>query len=107
MSPQLALYYKNSYLKPNRSKTQVYTFHLSNKEAHGKLKVVWQGKKLEHSETPKYFGYPFGQNYRFSGTLSRGQRESMCKKKHHPKTNELKMGSTLRTLAFAVCFSTA
>ena len=38
----------------NTSKTEISAFHLNNKEANRKLKVVFHGETVKHNFTPKY-----------------------------------------------------
>lgn len=53
---ELSTYYKESHLKPNPGKTQVCAFHLRSREARRRLNVTWEGKALEHTDSPKYLG---------------------------------------------------
>ncbi|KAG8237796.1 hypothetical protein J437_LFUL017190 [Ladona fulva] len=53
---ELASCYKKSHLQPNPTKTQVCTFHLRNKDAWRRLRVDWEGSRLEDCFTPKYLG---------------------------------------------------
>jgi len=49
-------YYRANYFKPNPSKTNVYDFHLRNKQANRKLVVKWEDIELTHCSTPIYLG---------------------------------------------------
>jgi hypothetical protein len=46
---KLGSYYDENHLKPNPTKTQVCSFHLRNREAKRKLRVLWRGQELEHN----------------------------------------------------------
>jgi len=50
-------YYNNNLLsKLNSEKIQLTAFHLRNRDAKWKLRIIWQGTKLEHCDEPKYLG---------------------------------------------------
>ena len=44
-------YYDTNQLRANPSKTQVYAFHISNRETKRELNVVWNGARLKHNNT--------------------------------------------------------
>jgi hypothetical protein len=84
-------YYQKNHLKPNPNKTQKCAFHLSNRQAHQKLKITWQGKELEHTTFPKYLGVTLDRSLTF-----KLQCEN-TRKKINPHT--------LRVSALSLCFS--
>lgn len=95
-------------LTPRR--TTVCAFHLRNREATRKLKVVWSGVELEHCETPKYLGVTLDRSLTFKKHCMN------CKSKVSTRNNLLwklagsQWGSqpeTIRTSAMALCYSAA
>jgi len=57
----LATYYEHNFIRPNLAKTQVFAFHLCNREAKRQMNIVWGGQQLEHYPTPKYLGVTLNQ----------------------------------------------
>jgi len=55
--------YDHKNLKPNPSKTQIYAFHLCNKQVNRKIKVKWQGEFLEHCDTTTYLGMTLDRTF--------------------------------------------
>ena len=53
---KLTPYYEANYLRAKPSKTQVYAFHLRNREVKQQLQVIWSGTALGHCEHPVYLG---------------------------------------------------
>ena len=53
---KLGTYYKETHLSPNPAQTQLTAFHLKNRQADRKLKVTWNGTKLDHTNSPVYLG---------------------------------------------------
>ncbi|KAG5882619.1 hypothetical protein JTB14_013308 [Gonioctena quinquepunctata] len=49
-------YYTKWCLKPNPVKSEVSTFHLSNKLAHNELNITFGGERVEHNHNPTYLG---------------------------------------------------
>jgi hypothetical protein len=98
------------HLKPSATKTVSSVFHLHNASANQELKIMMDGKTLQHDPHPVYLGV----------TLDRalGYKEHLAKTANKLKTrnNLLSMlaGSswgasacTLRTSALALCYSVA
>jgi len=49
-------YFEINSLRPNPTKTEVFAFHLRNKEANRKIHVIWKGVELAINPNPKYLG---------------------------------------------------
>lgn len=62
-------YFKSARLIMNPSKTEVCAFHLNNKEADKKLKVVFNGIELFHNFKPKYLGVVLDRSLTFKNHL--------------------------------------
>ena len=90
---QMGQYYDKWSLNPNPLKTQVCAFHLRNKEANRKLKILWRGEELEHHQFPVYLGVTLDRTLSFATHLQKlrgkvGSRNSLLK-----KTSRKQMGS--------------
>jgi len=70
-----------NWLKPSPQKTKVCTFHLRNKEAKRKLRIIWEDVEVENTEYPKYLGVT--QNLTLSFKLHCGN----VKQKTHERNN--------------------
>jgi hypothetical protein len=106
----MSTYYKKNWLKPNPKKTQVCTFHLRNKEAKRKLRIIWEDVEIENTEYPKYLGVTLDR------TLSFKLHCENVKQKTHTRNNLIRKftgtswgadPNTVRTSALALCYSTA
>lgn len=97
-------------LRPNTEKTVVSVFHLWNKHAWRKLRVIFNGSVLEHEFFPKYLGVTLDR------ALTYNMNSQRIVAKVKPRINILRKlaGSTwgadtnvLRTTALALVFSVA
>lgn len=107
---KITIYCKKNWLKPNPNKTQVCTFHLRNKEAKRKLKIIWEDVEIENTEYLKYLGVTLDR------TLSFKLHCGNVKQKTHARNNLIRKPTgtswradpnTVRTSALALCNSTA
>lgn len=65
----MSTYYKNNYIKPNPSKTQLCRFHLRNKDAEKELNVTWYGYKHPNHSHPVYLGVTLDKTLSFKTHL--------------------------------------
>ena len=62
---ELQQYYEENYLKANPAKTQIFSFHLKNREADRPFNIFWQEKKLENCPHPTYLGVTLDRSLTF------------------------------------------
>ena len=62
-------YFKNARLIINPLKTEVYAFHLNNKEAERKLQFIFKGEELRHNFKPKYLGIILDRSLTFKSHI--------------------------------------
>ena len=107
---EMSIYYKDNWLKPNPNKTQACTFHLKNKEAKRKIRVIWEGVEIENIEYPKFLGVTLDR------ILSFKHHCESVRQKTHARNNLIRKltgtsweadPNTVRTSALALCYSTA
>ncbi|KAI4829369.1 hypothetical protein KUCAC02_023413 [Chaenocephalus aceratus] len=63
---EMSSYYNNNHLIPNSSKTQLYSFHLRNRDAKKELSVTWDGHKLSNHTHPMYLGVTLDRTLSFN-----------------------------------------
>ncbi|KAI5742625.1 hypothetical protein M8J77_009365 [Diaphorina citri] len=106
----LAEYYDQNNLKPNPSKSQTCAFHLNNKEAGRKLKIVWRQQQLEHCANPKYLGVQLDRTLSFKQHCINTKKKVFTRNNIIRKLTHSKWGAqplTLRTSTMALCLSAA
>ena len=107
---ELGAYYNENHLRPNPAKTQLTAFHLKNHQADRKLRVTWNGTKLDHIHSPVYLGITLDRSltYRNHCLKTRAKlssRNNLLRKLHG--TNWGACPHTMRTTATALCLSVA
>lgn len=106
----LSAYYEKNHLKPNPAKTQVCAFHLRNKDANKKLKVIWNGTELEHCHNPKYLGVTLDRALTFRKHCLNIKQKVSARNNIIRKLTNSGWGAqptVLRTSAIALCYSAA
>lgn len=106
----LSKYYSANQLKPNPSKTQVCAFHLRNREASRKLKIVWSGVELEHCYNPKFLGVTLDRALTYKKHCLNTKSKVYTRNNLLRKLAGSQWGSqpdTIRRSAMALCYSTA
>jgi len=101
-------YYQKNHLKPNPDKTQICAFHLRNRQAHQKLKITWQGKELEHTNFPKYFGITLDRSLTFKQHCENTRKKINARNSLIMKLSGSTWSAnrhTLRVSALSLCFS--
>jgi hypothetical protein len=106
----LSRYFKSWRLKPNPTKTEVSTFHLSNKLAKHRINVLFENVLLHQTEHPKYLGITLDRSLTY-----KRQIEALCAKlKARNNIIQRLAGSgwganagTLRTAGLSLVYSTA
>ena len=107
---ELSIYYSRNHLKPNPEKTQICCFLLKNRDAKHKLNVTWNGLELAHCPTPIYLGVTLDrtlsfQQHALNTTAKVNTRDNLLRKLTHSRWGA--HPATVRTTAWALCFSTA
>ena len=106
----MATYYDTNQLRANPSKTQVYAFHLRNREAKRELNVMWNGVRLSNTTTPVYLGIHLDRNMCYKTHIEKTKMEVNARNNIIRKLANSKWGckaSTLRSSCLALCYSAA
>ena len=107
---ELSIYYKRNCLKANPTKTQACAFHLNNREAGRKLRIIWEGTVLDHVENPVYLGVTLDRTLSFKRHIEKTKAKVNSRNSIIRKLANSKWGahpSTLRTSSLALVFSVA
>ena len=103
-------YYKDNSLRANPSKTQICAFHLSNKEAMRTLNVKWNGVTITHIAHPVYLGFTLDRTLSCKKHVMKTKAKIIARNSIISKLANSKWGAcpiTIRTFAFALCYSVA
>jgi hypothetical protein len=104
----MLVYYLKNHLKPNIDKTQTCAFHLRNRQAKRKLKIIWQGKELEHTTFPKYLGVTLDRSLTFKQHCENTRQKINARNSLIRRLTGSTWGAnphTLRVSALSLCFS--
>jgi hypothetical protein len=102
-------YFYNWHLKPNPVKSEVCAFHLNNREARKKLKVMFKREQMKNDFTPKYLGITLDRTLTFNEHLDRTMKEVRPRVNLIQKLTGTGWGAdakTLRMAALALTYST-
>lgn len=106
----LSTYYRANSLRPNPGKTVSCAFHLRNKEANRKLRVMWNQEQIKFSKNPTYLGVTLDRTLSFKEHINKTRGKVATRNNLLQKLTCSKWGAdphTLRTTAMALCYSTA
>lgn len=107
---KLASFYELWKLRANPSKTEVTTFHLSNKNAWRKIKVKFCGKNVKYNFFPKYLGNTLDRSLTHKEHLAKlsGKIKSRCNIiQKLTGTSWGASGETLRSSSLSLVYSAA
>jgi len=104
----MLVYYLKNHLKPNTDKTQTCAFHLRNRQAKRKLKIIWRGKYFEHTTFPKYLGVTLDRSLTFKQHCENTRQKINARNSLIRELTGSTWGAnphTLRVSALSLCFS--
>lgn len=107
---KLANFYELWKLRANPSKTEVTTFHLSNRKATRTIKVKFCGKNVKYNFFPKYLGNTLDRSLTFNTHLTKlsGKIKSRCNIiQKLAGTSWGASGNTLRISSLSLVYSAA
>lgn len=107
---KLAEYYAAQRLRANPTKTEVSTFHLSNRNANRTISVTFCGKPVKYNPTPKYLGMKLDRSLTYKPHLHGLRMKLKTRCNIIQKLAGSSWGSsaaTLRTSALSLVYSTA
>ena len=105
----LTRYCRSRFLNTNPGKTKVCTFHLNNRTASGKLRIMWEGNELENTPYPKYLGVTLDRTLSFKEHVAKLRRKVSIRNSLVGNFANSSWGAdpnTLKQSALALCYST-
>ena len=106
----MTTYYDTNQLCANPSRTQVFAFHLRNREAKRELNVVWNGTRLSNTTTPMYMCIHLDRTLCYKTHIEKTKMTVNARNNIIRKLANSMWGckaSTLRPSCLALCYSAA
>lgn len=103
-------YFRMWRLKPNPQKTEVATFHLSNKYANYHPRIIFRDHILQYNSTPKYLGVTLDRSLTYRHHLQKTAAKLKSRNNLLQQLTGTSWGAdanTLRTTALALVYSPA
>ena len=107
---ELGAYYKENHLRQHPANTQLTAFHLKNRQADRKLNVTWNGTKLDHTNSPVYFGITLDRSLTYRNHCLKTRAKLFSRNNFPRKLHGTNWGAfphTMMTTATVLCLSVA
>jgi len=101
-------YYNKNQLKPNPNKTQLYCFHLRNRDAKKQINIKWLGNTLYYIDYPVYLGVTLDRTLTFKEHCIRTKMKVQTRNNLLKKLLGTQWGArphTMQTTKLALYFS--